>query len=67
MLDESQIIDGIEFIWLSVAIKSEAKGIVSTSILKKRIIFVVQRLTYLYVIIKAYDINSLSTEGGWSI
>lgn len=62
IIDETQIKVGSEFIWLWVAIESETKNIVATSISKERNMFVAER--FLYNITKEYGQHSVSTDGG---
>jgi len=62
IIDETQIKVGSEFIWLWVAIESETKNIVATSISKERNMFVAER--FLYNITKDYGKHPVSTDGG---
>jgi putative transposase len=62
IIDETQIKFGSEFIWLWVAIESETKNIVATSISKERNMFVAER--FLYNITKDYGKHPVSTDGG---
>ena len=62
IIDETQIKVGSEFIWLWVAIETETKNIVATSISKERNMFVAER--FLYNITKDYGKHPVSTDGG---
>ena len=62
IIDETQIKVGAEYIWLWVAIESETKNIVATSISKERNMFVAERL--LSNVVKEYGKHPVSTDGG---
>ena len=60
VVDETQIKVGAEYIWLWVAIESETKNIVATSISKERNMFVAER--FLHHVTKKYGEYPISTE-----
>ena len=62
VVDETQIKVGSEFIWLWVAIESETKSIVATSISKERNMFVAEK--FLSSIVKENSKHPVSTDGG---
>ena len=62
VVDETQIKVGAEYIWLWVAIESETKNIVATSISKERNMFVAER--FLHHDTKKYGEYPISTDGG---
>jgi putative transposase len=62
IIDETQIKVGSELIWLWVAIESETKSIVATSISKERNMFVAER--FLSSIVKENSKHPVSTDGG---
>src|SRR3954449_4685980 len=62
VVDETQIKVGAEYIWLWVAIESETKNIVATSISKERNMFVAER--FLHHVTKKYGEYPISTDGG---
>jgi putative transposase len=62
IIDETQIKVGSESIWLWVAIESETKNIVATSISKERNMFVAEK--FLYNITEDYGKHPISTDGG---
>ncbi len=62
VVDETQIKVGSEYIWLWVAIESETKNIVATSISKERNMFVAER--FLHQVTKKYGEYPILTDGG---
>jgi putative transposase len=62
IIDETQIKVGSELIWLWVAIESETKSIVATSISKERNMFVAEK--FLSSIVKENSKHPVSTDGG---
>jgi putative transposase len=62
IIDETQIKIGSELIWLWVAMDSETKNIVATSISKERNMFVAER--FLSKIIERFGEYPISTDGG---
>jgi len=62
IIDETQIKVGSELIWLWVAMDSETKNIIATSISKERNMFVAER--FLSKIIERFGEYHISTDGG---
>jgi putative transposase len=62
VVNETQIKVGAEYIWLWVAIESETKNIVATSISKERNMFIAER--FLHHVTKKYREYPISTDGG---